>query len=43
LRLGRRLTWDADREQIVGDEEAAKQLLRRYRAPWEAVRKALVE
>lgn len=31
---GRRVTWDAAREQIVGDPEAAKLLKRDYRAPW---------
>lgn len=33
-RLGRKVTWDAKAEQIVGDEEAAKMLSRPYRAPW---------
>jgi predicted dehydrogenase len=33
--LGRSLTWDADREQIVGDEEANQRLRRPYRKPWE--------
>jgi predicted dehydrogenase len=41
LRLGRRLRWDADREAIVGDPEAAKLLVRPYRAPWDAELKAL--
>ncbi len=32
--LGRSLTWDADKEQVVGDEEANKHLRRAYRKPW---------
>ncbi|MCX8157208.1 MAG: Gfo/Idh/MocA family oxidoreductase [Verrucomicrobiae bacterium] len=31
---GRKITWDAATEQIVGDPEAAKLLKRDYRAPW---------
>ena len=41
LRLGRRLGWDADRETILDDPEAAKLLVRPYRAPWDAELKAL--
>jgi predicted dehydrogenase len=41
LRLGRTLRWDADREEILGDAEAAKMLVRPYRAPWDAVLKSL--
>ena len=32
--LGRSLTWDADKEQVEGDEEANKRLQREYRKPW---------
>lgn len=32
--LGRTLTWDAEKHQVVGDEEANKLLRRPYRAPW---------
>jgi predicted dehydrogenase len=32
--LGRSLTWDAEKEQVVGDEEATKLLRREYRKPW---------
>lgn len=35
LRLGRRLRWDAAQEEIVGDAEAARHLVRPYRAPWD--------
>lgn len=35
MRLGRStLKWDPDKEQILGDAEAAKMLSRPYRAPW---------
>jgi predicted dehydrogenase len=34
LRLGRTLTWDADKQRVVGDEEANQLLRRRYRQPW---------
>ncbi len=32
--VGRKIVWDADAEQIVGDPAAAKLLKRPYRAPW---------
>lgn len=34
IRMGRKITWDPVREQIVGDAEAAAMLSRPYRAPW---------
>ncbi|MCS6850667.1 MAG: Gfo/Idh/MocA family oxidoreductase [Gemmataceae bacterium] len=34
LKLGRSLTWDATRQQVIGDEEANKLLRRPYRSPW---------
>ena len=34
LQLGRTLTWDASKQQIVGDEPANKLLRRAYRSPW---------
>jgi predicted dehydrogenase len=34
LKLGRTLTWDHEKQQVVGDEEANKLLRRPYRAPW---------
>lgn len=38
LRLGgRRLVWDADKEQIVGDSEASALMRRPYRKPWDKV------
>jgi predicted dehydrogenase len=35
LRLGRSLKWDGQRETIADDTEAASQLARPYRAPWD--------
>ncbi|MBS1831666.1 MAG: hypothetical protein JST65_03080, partial [Acidobacteria bacterium] len=38
LRLGgRKLTWDAEKNMIVGDKEAAAYLERPYRKPWDQV------
>ena len=42
LRLGgRKLVWDADQEEVVGDKEANAMLVRPYRAPWDKELKAL--
>jgi predicted dehydrogenase len=35
LRVGRKITWDAKKEQIVGDREANEMLTRPYRKPWD--------
>jgi predicted dehydrogenase len=34
MQLGRTLTWDPVKQQVVGDDEANKLLRRPYRAPW---------
>ena len=34
-RLGRSLTWDQEKDQVVGDEEANRLLSRAYRGSWE--------
>jgi predicted dehydrogenase len=34
MKLGRSLRWDAEKQQVVGDEEANKLLRRPYRKPW---------
>ena len=34
MQLGRTLTWDAAKHQVVGDDEANKLLRRPYRNPW---------
>jgi predicted dehydrogenase len=36
LRLGRKLRWDAERETVLNDPEAAALLERPYREPWNA-------
>jgi predicted dehydrogenase len=41
LRLGRKLRWDAAREDVIDDREASAQLSRPYRTPWDAELKAL--
>jgi predicted dehydrogenase len=42
LRLGRKLNWDADKEQIINDTEAAKWLTRPYRKRWDKELQALL-
>ena len=34
LRIGRRINWDREKEEIIGDPEAQKLVMREYRAPW---------
>jgi predicted dehydrogenase len=34
MQLGRTLTWDPDKGQVVGDDEANRLLRRPYRQPW---------
>jgi predicted dehydrogenase len=41
LRIGRKVTWDAEREEIAGDPEAAAMLVRPYRKPWDQVLRSL--
>jgi predicted dehydrogenase len=41
LRLGRRIRWDAAREEIVDDPEASRMLIRPYRSPWDKELKSL--
>ncbi len=33
-RLGRRITWDIEKEAMINDPEAQKMVTRAYRAPW---------
>ncbi len=42
LRLGRKIRWDADNEQIIGDAEASAMLERPYRKPWDGVLRNLL-
>ncbi len=41
LRTGRKLVWDAEKEEIVGDREANTMLVRPYRSPWDKELRAL--
>jgi predicted dehydrogenase len=41
LRFGRMIRWDSHKEEIVGDSDAARMLVRSYRAPWDSELKAL--
>ena len=41
LRTGRKLVWDAEKEEIVGDQQANAMLVRPYRSPWDAELRAL--
>jgi predicted dehydrogenase len=34
IRMGRKITWDPAKEEIVGDEQASRMLARAYREPW---------
>ncbi len=34
LRLGRKIRWDSEKEEVIGDREAATMLERPYRQPW---------
>jgi predicted dehydrogenase len=36
LRTGRKIRWDPEKEDIIGDAEAAKMLVRPYPKPWDA-------
>jgi predicted dehydrogenase len=42
LKLGRKLRWNPEKQEIVGDTEANAMLNRPYRAPWDAELKALL-
>jgi len=37
LRLGRKVRWDAEKEEIIGDREASAMLVRPYCQPWDNV------
>jgi predicted dehydrogenase len=41
MKVGRKIVWDAAKEEIVGDPEANALLVRPYRKPWDAELKAL--
>jgi predicted dehydrogenase len=41
LRTGRKIVWDAEKEEIVGDPQANQMLVRPYRTPWDKELRAL--
>jgi hypothetical protein len=43
LKLGRSIRWDPEKEQVIGDKEAAAMCLRPYRAPWDAALRSVVK
>jgi predicted dehydrogenase len=43
LRIGRAIKWDPEKEQVIGDKEAAAMCRRPYRAPWDGVLNSLVK
>jgi hypothetical protein len=43
LRLGRSIRWGPEKEQVIGDKEAAAMCLRPYRAPWDAALRSVVK
>jgi len=43
LRLGRSIRWDAEKESVIGDKEAAAMCVRPYRAPWDAALRSIVK
>ena len=42
LRTGRRLQWDPEKQEIIGDREAAAMQRRPYRKPWDQVLRSLL-
>jgi predicted dehydrogenase len=42
LRVGRKVRWDPDTEQVIGDPEASAMLERPYRKPWDGVLRSLL-
>lgn len=42
MKLGRTLRWDDTKEEIIGDREANKLLVKEYRAPWDKELKAVL-
>jgi predicted dehydrogenase len=41
MRLRRPIRWDAEKEEILGDSEASKWLVRPYRKPWDEVLRSI--
>jgi hypothetical protein len=43
LRLGRSIRWDPEKEQVLGDKEAAALCVKPYRAPWDSALKSAIK
>jgi len=43
LKLGRTIRWDPEKEEVIGDKEAAALCVRPYRAPWDGVLRSVVK
>jgi predicted dehydrogenase len=44
LRLGgRTVRWDPEKEQVIGDKEAAAMCVKQYRAPWDSALKSAIK
>ncbi len=43
LRTGRKLRWDADKEEIIGDKEAQAMTERPYRKPWDGMLRSILK
>jgi hypothetical protein len=43
LRIGRAVEWDPDKEEVIGNKEAAALCYKPYRAPWDGVLRSLVK
>ncbi|MCX6598943.1 MAG: Gfo/Idh/MocA family oxidoreductase [Acidobacteria bacterium] len=43
LRTGRKLRWDADKEEIIGDKDAQAMTERPYRKPWDGVLRSILK
>jgi predicted dehydrogenase len=43
LQVGRSIRWDPDKEQIIGDKEAAAKCVKQYRAPWDSALKSALK
>lgn len=43
LRLGRAIRWNPEKEEVIGDQEAAAMCVRPYRAPWDQVLRSIVQ
>jgi predicted dehydrogenase len=43
LRLGHTIQWDPDKEQVIGDKQAAAMCVKPYRAPWDGALRSAVK